>query len=440
MRVVRRLIIVSSLVSTLFSINSIAGLELLPCLPLLYLLVTCICIPKYVVMGTGMMMLLLVLSIRYIVYPLLLCQDCFISDADLAYAPHAILLMLIEMCVIGGVIKLYFLKRKNICVNELEKKPVKGFVPLLLLLVFILILFLEPNVFANKHFVFSTSDISLEKVKVSGVFTVPVSWFEWFGVIYLFSLCYVKFYKTKWKSYYLLSVFIICLSCFTYEGNSRLSLLVPLVAMIGLLQKAYGNYSNRTVKILVMGGFVLLGILSMNKFFGTSDVSSVSGLVSSQLLDAYFGGLYNVIVGLRTCEVINPNITIFIIDCLRNAMGISDFFLDIDGATAFFNAMFYRGTNIDAQDQIVPTIIQGMMYFGEFLCFIPTVIMTWVVCWADRKWAETQNIEYAYLFASFAVIVGWAVPGNLTHLTTNVFNFLIPTWLLIYVNQIRLKK
>ena len=97
MRIVRRLIIVSSLVSTLFSINSIAGLELLPCLPLLFLLITCICIPKYVVMGTGMMMLLLVLSIRYIVYPPLLCQDCFISETDLTYAPQAILLMLFEI-------------------------------------------------------------------------------------------------------------------------------------------------------------------------------------------------------------------------------------------------------------------------------------------------------------------------------------------------------
>ena len=281
MRIVRRLIIVSSLVSTLFSINSIAGLELLPCLPLLFLLITCICIPKYVVMGTGMMMLLLVLSIRYIVYPPLLCQDCFISETDLTYAPQAILLMLFEMCIIGGVVKLCFLRKKAIRVQELEKKSVRGFMPSLLLLVFILILFLEPNVFANKHFVFSTSDISLEKAKVPGVFTVPVSWFKWFGIIYLFALSYMKFYKTGWPGYYILSVVVVCLSCFTYEGNSRLSLLIPLVAMIGLLQKAYGNYANKTIVILCMGGVVLLGMLSMKKFFGTDNISSVPDLLSS---------------------------------------------------------------------------------------------------------------------------------------------------------------
>lgn len=381
-------------------------------------------------------MMYLVLSIRYIVYPVVATTShTFLKGINALYVTRGIILMLLEILTIILTVKLYHKKKGTKTDNN--KKPIENKRMLFPLIGFVILAYcilIMPSVFANRHFIFNASDIQNEVIRGNGVLGQLESWAEFFVILWLFQVLFRRYQKTQSKTVLFLSFIVISIPCLFFSGHSRLSLLMPLVAALFFLYKCYGVKARTYSIALITGGVFALLSMSLYKMFGDGHVNQTLDLFSAGSLDAYFGGLNNVCHGLQAYDRFGSMPVMFVVDTFRNAMGISQHFSSALNTTELFNTIIYGASDIN--DQIVPTVVQGLLYFGKFLWWIPTVIMVLVVCVADNKMLSTSDFSIAYLFANFPVVVGWAIPGNYTHLASRFFNYLVPILLLIWIRSI----
>lgn len=413
----------------------VPGLDLLFLLPLCYGVCLRLLVPDNAQVNAGLLILFLVLSFRYLLYPILL----FIAYEPIPnvqhYGQEAICYMLVEILAIFLTIY-HTCKANTVSFSLLEEHKVNYHMLLILFIVSMGFVALGNDMMEGKHFVWET-DAIIEEVtyKNSGVASQVFAWFQAFFMIYFVNYFAQKYWDSNRNVFYVLSVLICFMPCLLYSGHSRLSLLIPLVASCALIYKVYGSKSKIAISTSLIGGGCVLILLSVVKSFrSTEGMADADDLFVAPMINAYFEGIENVIVGLRAYEHFGINTSWLIWDSLSNAMGISGYFEFSPGTSKAFNEVLYGGAGL-AYDQIVPTIASGMMYFGQFLFFIPTVVMTYVVCKCDAIFARTKSIEYAYLYSNFPIIVAWAVPGSWMHLTGRFFNFYLPILFLIFLNN-----
>ncbi len=431
------LTLVLSLVSAVFCLFGNSGrFELLSLLPIFWGGANLL-IPNKLRIGPGLMMMYLVLSIRYIVYPVVVtASPSFLRSIDAPYVTRGIILMLLEILVIVFTVKLYHKKKGTKSDNYKKPSENKSLLfPLIGFGIIVYCILYMPSVFVNRHFIFNASDIQNEVIRGNGVLMQLESWAEFFVVLWLFQALFQRYQKTHSTTALILSFVIISIPCLFFSGHSRLSLLRPIIATLFFLKKCYGAKARTYSIALITGGVFALLSMSLYKIFGDNQVNQTLDLLSAGSLDAYFGGLHNVCLGLEAYDRFGSMPVMFVVDTFRNAMGISQHFSSAQNTTELFNTIIY-GFSSDVNDQIVPTVVQGLLYFGKFLWWIPTVIMVLAVCVSDNKMASTSDFSIAYLYANFPVVVGWAVPGNYTHLASRFFNYLVPILLLIWIRSI----
>lgn len=354
------------------------------------------------------------------------------------HTSQAILLMLFEMLIIFLTIKAYNRKRKQKTRRILVlSRPViyKGIIPVSILL-FIILSIAFPEAYANDYYIWESEGIKEDAEAISGAISKPLSWVRFFAEISLFSYLYYKYLITKNSLYLNLSILPILIPCLWYTGESRVSFMVPAVAAIFTTLKSYG-FSKVKLQITTIAiiGFLVLIILSLQKSLDSSSLTDTSGIFSANLLNAYFAGIDNVNVGIDAYNKFGNSLYLLFIDSFRNMMVVSRYLRDIPlGTGKFFNLTFY-GSDI-AADKIVPTIIQGFMFFGPLLCFLPTLIMVYVTCKVDDLWYKTNNMYIAFMLVSFVTMVGFAVPGSWMHMTSRICNDVIPLLVLIKIVDI----
>lgn len=426
---IRLFILISGVISAMYSFNDTSAYYLLPSLPFLFGILYYFLIPQKAYMGAGLSTMTLVLYIRYIVYPPILVFDNFSSITYPEMANYGITIMLLEMFAI--LIVTHFVCWKKGCDNLTPSRP-SFILPLLLLCLSIILVLQDPSVLKNQHFIWEAQSINDEVIIGKNyIASSVIQWTQFIIIMYLFSFSYRQ-YKLGHKYFFYFSIIILLFPCIYFSGNSRLSLLIPIIGFIFFVSKAYPDKAKLIVSLVGAYGIIAILLLTLQKTFKADSISDVNSVETSYLLNVYFGGLDNVIIGLKTVEHYNTLPLLFIVDSLRNAMGIAKYF-DILGSSIFFNYTFYG--NAIAADQIPPTVYQGMLYFGKIFFLLPTIIMTFFVCKFDAFTAKTHSASYAYLYITFIVIVAWAIPAAWTHLTARFFNYLIPLLILLYVNK-----
>lgn len=342
------------------------------------------------------------------------------------------------MLIIFLTIKVYKRKRRrNIRRYLTISRPViyKGIIPISIIL-FVILAVAFPEAFVNQHFIWESEEIKEDAEIISGVIGKPLSWVRFFAEISVFSYLYYKYLITKNSIYLNLSILPILIPCLWYSGESRVSFMVPAVAAIFTILKSYG-FSKTKVQITTIAMVVVLVliVLSLQKHLDTSSLSDTSNIFSANVLNAYFGGIDNINVGIDAYNKFGNSLYLLFIDSFRNLMGVSRFLDEIPiGSGLFFNLTFY-GSDL-ASDQIVPTIIQGFMFFGPLFCFLPTLIMVYVTCKVDDLWYKTNNMYIAFMLVSFVTMVGFAVPGSWMHMTSRICNDVIPLLILIKIVDI----
>lgn len=422
------------------------GNLLLPLVPLSFGLVYRYVIPDKTIFGSGFAMFTLVSTIRYLIYPILFDEHLMRSSLS-PYLNLAIAVTILELFVISLSIRWYYHKKTINPNSQINNSNYSSIIPICFCVFLTYIVLFVPNTFANMHFILSPEGISEDKIdtKLAGSTFQFVKWGQIIVIPYLFYICQRKYYKTKSTIYYITSLLIILFPCLFYSGSSRLSLLMPVICSIFIIKKVYPSKANKLIAIILIYGFIALSILSLQKFWGVTSINNSStDLISdntSKLLNSYFGGLENIAIGLKAYSQVGSSLFIFINDTLRNAMGISQFFYDDPhNSVSIFNRFYYSNNISFEGDQICPTIIEGLFIFGPFLCFILNIIMTRAMCWLDYNWHKTNNMYLAYLFAFIGSIIGWAIPGNYMHLTSNFINVFIPVYLILkFNNALKLK-
>ena len=426
---IKLFILISGIISAIYSLNDTHYYYLLPSIPFLFGFLYYFLIPKNVYMGAGLSTMTLVLYIRYIIYPPILTLDNFSSISYPDLANHAIIIMLLEMGAIF-IITHFFCWKKS-CVGLKPYKP-SLILPLALFCLSIILVYADPSALKNQHFIWEAQSINEEVVLGNNyIASSVIQWAQFFIVMYLFSFSFRR-YNIGHKYFFYVSIIVLLFPCLYFYGNSRLSILIPILGFMFFVTKAYPDKAKHIVSFVGIYGLIAILLLTLQKTFKADSISDVNSVETSHLLNVYFGGLDNVIIGLKTIGSSGTLPYLFIIDSLRNAMGIAKYF-DIPGSSVLFNYTFYG--NAIAADQIPPTVYQGMLYFGNILFLIPTIIMTYFVCKFDALTAKTQSAPYAYLYITFIVIVAWAIPAAWTHLTARFFNYLIPLFILLYLNK-----
>lgn len=429
--IIKKFIFIFALIS--FFTTFLMGGRLICLLPIVYGLLVKYAIPNNISVGGGFITMIIVLSLRYILYPYLYVTE--VKGDDILF-PIAILLMLVEIFVIFIVIRIFYKIYKPDFKTISTSSSVSSVIPIMFIFIIILGILLGEDLFANKHFVFSygvEDKITEDDIVDANVMTKLVEWGQIFLIIFIISIFHREYIKQRTIKWIFLSLVVLLSNCLFVLNDSRLSLLVPVVTAISVLFKLFGNKAKIPILGIVVFMISSLTLVSLVKFFGETTISDDTNMFSESLINAYFGGVNNVIIGIKTFVIHGIQPELIYIDAFRGAMGISKYFTGMQGTAAIYNDYIYGGS---AQDQIIPTVTQGLLYFGPLFFWLTTVIMVSFVLYGDYRWSKATNCQDAYIWAYCTIIVGWAVPGNMNHLFINVTNSLLPLLFLSFVNKL----
>ena len=134
---IKHIILIASAITSVICINDTEDLYLLPLLPLCFGVLFYTCVSNKSRIGAGQTMLYVVLSFRYILYPIMLVSEGFQLMFPSTHTPQAIMLMLFEMLIIFLTIKVYKRKRRrNIRRYLTISRPViyNGIIPISIIL------------------------------------------------------------------------------------------------------------------------------------------------------------------------------------------------------------------------------------------------------------------------------------------------------------------
>ena len=407
-------------------------------------------LPNHISLGPGLFMCFISLFIRYLISPLLESISKFNNHFYITFSNEdvleSILLVVFEILAIFFSLNLF----NKIDVRKWMIVRVKferyNFIIVSVIILGILSVLFNPSLLDTFSFFLNSSEISKERLKLdSAVLNVVFSISKTFLVVTLFSFYYNKYKRNDKFIYFILAAFCIALPGLFFSGSSRLSMLLPLVSGMFLLFRFFPKKRKLISVVFLNFIFFSMALLSMYKFFKAGSIQSVStvGLtIDSQasLLSAYFAGLHNVIVGVVSERNFQDSIGFdtLLNDIFGNAMGISQYFNAENNSASKFNSMIY--TDIDVFDQIIPTCIQNLYYFKGIPIF--SILMLYSIVVFDKIYIYSNSIYIAYICALVAVLVGFQLPGNITHLAGSFINTFVPMCLLLVLNvliKIKLK-
>lgn len=457
MKLLKYILLALSFISAVISFKLNAGpFVLMPLIPLTYGMLYWFLIPDKTIFGPGLTTMNLVLFIRYIIYPPLLRIDGYFDNYYLeSYIYIAIIVQIVEIIVILLTVR-YFSKlnisqnKKYILIRKDKKQTIKyfvnkyitkinpinvsmnGIIPIILTIIGLIIIYTHPNIYANKHFFLNNEMIIAEKTFYeTAAWSVVLRWAEILLPLFLVSLVYRRKKTLFWCT------LILLLPNLFYEGHSRMSMLIPLIVTMFLLIKMFQEHKRKIFISIGSLAFISMVGLTLVKSFGSASIQDVEFLRPSSMLNAYFSGTENVVIGLKANELYSDQISIqtFFNDMFRNGLGISSFFISPNNSSSFFNEAFYRANSYVSFDQIIPTVSQGIFYFGYFFFWILTFIMVSAVMFADNIYAKTNRIEFAWLFAFLSVGIAWAIPGSFQHLYILLHQTFLPLIAIMYLNM-----
>lgn len=425
----RRILFLFSLIITIIilsTISTVSGYGLWYTIPMFYAVLYYLFIPKNIIIGPGFIVSNVVLFARYELYPLFLMLFGLPNGSQVQYWSTAVNLMLIEIVVILLAFRFFCIKNEKQLPRLSPQNHISTFVVLVLIVVYFALIVFVPDVFANRHFILNDSYISEVLIlSKAGRIGVVIKWLEYFLILLILNNVYVK------KQSYFLCLLVLIIPRLFYEGHSRLSILTPLIVAIFLLISLFPGKKKTTILFGTTIIVFSMTLLTMTKVYRTDSIRNLVVENPQHDLNAYFGGINNVAIGIACYEtnkdVINSNVMIN--DMFRNMLVFNQFFNSSNSSPAIYNGYIY-GKASETEDQIVPTICQGLFYFGYSLFWVLSVIMVFVTCYADKKFYKSKNIASSWLYGMMGVTVGWAIPGSFQHLYMCIYYTFIPMWII----------
>lgn len=399
----------------------------------------------------GLFSLNICMIIRYLVTPFFMWLDKYNNNyaiqygiiPDQNYFIKATDLMLLEMIIIFLVIFIFnkrFYNNNTKNFNLLE--PSNNIIGIGFIVLSIIIIIMFPGVLRAFNFILSSSYLDIKYIQTPlGGKLIPLVQFA----NILLTISILNFlYKKKNKNnnnllLFILSVASILVSSLFIVGSSRINLLFPLLTAFYLLKHLYPEFKRIIYwfAISIIGIVVIITTTIKQKNMGNGNITDFqNGIINnSGILQAYFSGVHNVAVAVKTKEFFyeNVNISTFTTDLFSSVAGISQYFYDQLGTNKMFNYAFYHNTI--ARDQIIPLIGQGYYYLGIIGSSIFCVIVIFLMMYFDKKSKMTKNIFIVYIYAYLAIRFGSYFMSNTIILFSFITNYFLPLLIIVLLNK-----
>ena len=389
----------------------------------------------------GMFVLNVISAIRYLLIPVLIIIYPEYKD-EYGSLTQGIIFMIFEAFCLGVflifITRRYYIGKKfqnYIDVNHNQNLLLK-----LIVICAVLLVIQNPTILLQYNFVFAdSSNVELIKRRevVSGLSGLIVDWGKLLLPL-LICIPLIKKYRVNNNSlyFYLVIIVIMLINVMFFSGTSRNSVIMPATASMFFLIKAFPN-KRKKIALLMSIVIVIVALqltLLKTEYLGTRTETSIGS--SIDYLEGYFGGPENMGIALTAKENYSNMFTIstFFNDVLGNFPGLSHYFDMENRTTTFYNLIFYNGG--PARDQIIPSMGQGLFYFGYLFSFIPQMLIVWGMAKFDSMYRNTKDLSGIFFLSYFAVRFGFTYIQNISIILNFIYSMIIPIMFILLINRI----
>lgn len=407
----------------------------------------------------GLTVMFVVMNMRYILLPLILCLGKYNVRIGVTPEPKyiklAIISTLLEMVTIfitSHILINKFTSNQRIK-RELKFKTKQRFIQpinykfiyILLILLAITIIVIIPEVIADYRFIFNTENISTT-IKVdfpmAGLFKTILSFAQYAIVLIIINFSYKKYMRNGKIIYIVYSLIAVLLSMTITSNLSRFTILIPTITYTYLLTKIFPKEAKKIMYIIL--GSLLCAIVFMTaiKFFGegrgsSSDASDIMWWADT--LQMYLAGPRNIAIAISGNNLVNDiygplHIKLLFTDLFSNVAMLSNFVPTELNSVHIFNYAYYNSSI--SVDQIPPFIASAYYYFGYLLAPIWASITIAILFWLDEKAIKSRYLDESFIFNLVSVYFGLSGILGCSMVYSMIFNSLILFLIVIKLNKL----
>lgn len=388
----------------------------------------------------GIFVLNVISAIRYVLIPVLITIYPKYID-EYGSLSQGIKFMIFESICLG--IFLVFITRKYYrdrrIRNHVEINFNNNILLKLVAIYAIFIVIINPTILLQYNFVFiNSANIELIKGRtlITGFSGMIVGWGKLFLPL-LITIPLIQKYRINKNDvyYYLTIITIMFFNVMIFSGTSRNSVIMPAVASMFFLTKVFPNKRKRIFVLMSLTiGIVALQLTVLKtEYLGTSIEFSLGGVID--YLEAYFGGPKNMGIAITSKQIYSNVFTLntFLNDVFGNFPGLSQFFNLENRTTTFYNLVFHSGG--PARDQIIPSMGQGLFYFGYVFSFIPQMLIVFGMAKFDSIYRNARDLSDIYFFSYFAVRFGFTYIQSISIILSFIYAMIIPVTFILLINR-----
>ena len=388
----------------------------------------------------GMFVLNVISAIRYLIIPsLILIYPNYTSGREMLLP--GTLLMIFEAFCLG--LFLVFITRKfyrgKRVQHDLKVKHNCNYFLKIIAIYSLVVISVNPSILLQYNFVFaSATEVELisRSQLVKGINGVIVDWGKLLLPLLLATPLIRKYRMTNRVPYYYLTILVImALNVMVFSGTSRNSVIMPAVGSIFFLTKAFPNKQKKIFILmsLVVAVTALQLTFLKTEYLGTRTQTSLGSVID--YLEIYFAGPKNMEVALATKDLYSHMFSVetLVNDLFGNFPGLSRFFNTGNRTTTFFNLTYYGGGM--ARDQIIPSMGQGLFYFGYLFSFIPQMLIVLGMAICDSIYRRQRDLSGMYFLSYFAVRFGFTYIQDISIILSFAYSMVIPMMIILSVNQ-----
>lgn len=396
----------------------------------------------------GISILNIILFIRYVVAPLFSSLTGLYTHSRLGLSSSnnneiAVFLLIMEMALLFLALNFAsssLIKVKERCVKNINIRKNNG-VYILFASIGILGYFLFPAIKERINF------LIVDEVEIYNLNSIAsITFFLTMNaanLLFLWVLSRELYKKKNGKlSYKFIVLLFAFMSIIVVSSSSRLTILANGIAIIALLNFTQ-LLSKKSLNLLgVTTVIVILSITSL-RLFGEGEILTFQNNATnyfdlqmvSDYLQAYFGGadLISAAVGVSENFSFLNQFGTFFNEIFSSIVFVRQIIPPSSASsTVLFNSLFGF---TEFNSMILPTLGQGYMYFGIFGGPLFSVLLFFILYWAEKRLLTAEDIGVKYAFYIFTIWLAFFPMQNLNIIVSTTFNVFLPLYLFVVINK-----
>lgn len=375
--------------------------------------------------------------IRYVLLPTFILLTPGLSTYALV-TDRAVLLMTYEELVVLGSL-LLFIARKPRGVAEsasvrVESRSDHAMMGIVAVAALAVVAF--PHVLNNYHTVLSPAATLTQiqsETSVSGLVSLIVNWGRLLLPVLVSSVIIRRMGDSRRGLSYLIVVCaFLLLDVGVFLGVSRQSALVPGLASLFYLLRAFPERRRATWAVMLVGlllSFTVMTAIKADYIAAAGGVSRSETTAAS--VEAYFNGYSNLEQSLAARDAYKRWFGFHTVlnDILGNFPGLR---MDLtDRTTTYYNYVVYGGG--PSRDQIIPFTGQAIFHWSWLFCWIPMITVVFLITGMDSRFRRARSPLEAYLSSLSAVLFGMAFMLNMSIIASYVYTIVLPGMIVVAV-------